>query len=213
MLGNRRLTVFAGALLWCAGTACQRDAGDDTPGQGSGDTTGAPPSVSDACTPNGRVPAVTSGGIGVARIGAFVRDVGQSCRTRDTTFTLGEGIQENGAVIEFAGHRVLALTAGDGTISRLIVADSTFRTERGLGIGSTVAQLREAYGRLCGAVGEGTVAVWLAGLPNVSFGLDTRLSDLPASGSRLSEDTSVIPDTARVTSLWVIGEGVPCGGS
>jgi hypothetical protein len=116
-------------------------------------------------------------------------------------------------VIDFAGHRVLALTTGGNTIQRLIVADSSFRTERGLGVGSTVGQLREAYGRLCGAAGEGTVAVWLAGLPNVSFGLDTRLSELPASGSRLSDDPSVIPDAARVTSLWVISEGVACGGS
>jgi hypothetical protein len=154
-----------------------------------------------------------SGGIGVARIGAALRDVGGTCPARDTSFTLGEGIQEKGAVIEFAGHRVLALTTGDGAISRLIVADSAFRTERGLGVGSTVGQLREAYGRLCGAVGEGTVAVWLDGLPNVSFGLDTRLSDLPGSGSRLSDDPSLVPDAARVTSLWVIAEGVACGGS
>jgi hypothetical protein len=191
--------------------ACQRDAANDTATPRAGDTTTA--SASEACTPNGRVPAVTSGGIGAARIGAPLREVGQSCRTRDTTFTLGEGIQERGAIIEFAGHRALALTTADGAISRLIVADSAFRTERGVGVGSSVAQLRDAYGQLCGAVGEGTVAVWLAGLPSVSFGLDTRLSDLPASGSRLSDDTSVIPDTARVTSLWVIGEGVPCGGS
>ena len=208
---NGRLIAVAGVLACVAG-ACQRDADDNAPGRRAEDTArgGA---VADACAPNGQVPAVTSGGIGVARIGASVREVGQSCRTRDTTFTLGEGIQEQGAVIEFAGHRVLALTGNDGTIARLIVADSAFRTERGLGVGSTAGQLREAYGRLCGAVGEGTVAVWLAGLPNVSFGLDTRLSDLPASGSRLSDDPSQIPDNARVTSLWVITEGVACGGS
>jgi hypothetical protein len=209
---NGRLTAWVGALLWCAGAACQRDT-ENAGGQRSDDTTAAPGSVADACAPNGQVPSVMSGGIGVARIGASVSEVAQSCRTRDTTFTLGEGIQENGAVIEFAGHRVLTITAGDRTISRLIVADSAFRTERSLGVGSTVGQLRQAYGRLCGAVGEGTVAVWLAGLPNVSFGLDTRLSDLPGSGTRLSDDTSVIPDTARVTSLWVISEGVPCGSS
>jgi hypothetical protein len=149
----------------------------------------------------------------VARIGGSVREVGQSCSARDTSFTLSEGIQEQGAVIEFAGHRVLAIIAGEGTISRLIVADSSFRTERGLGVGTTVGQLRQAYGRLCGAVGEGTVAVWMAGLPNVSFGLDTRLSDLGNARTRLSDDPSVIPDTARVTSLWVITEGVACGGS
>ncbi len=211
MRGDRRLTIVVGALFWSAAVACQRDIEDEASRQRSRDTT-APPSVTEACTPNGRVPAVTSGGIGVARMGAPVREVGQSCRTRDTTFTLGEGIQEQGAVIEFAGHRVLALTTGDGAISRLIVADSAFRTERGHGIGSTVAQLREAYGRLCGAVGEGTVAVWLAGLPNVSFGLDARLSDLRSSGTRVSDDPSVIPDTARATSLWVVAEGVPCGG-
>lgn len=213
MRGDRRLTIAAGALLWCAAAACQRDAGEDTRAQRPGDTTSGSASLANACAPNGRVPPVTSGGIGVARIGTSVREVGQTCRTRDTTFTLGEGIQEKGAVIEFAGHRVLALTSADGAVSRLIVADSAFRTERSLGVGNTVGQLREAYGRLCGAVGEGTVAVWLAGLPNVSFGLDTRLSDLPGSGSRLSDDSSMIPDTARVTGLWVIAEGAPCGGS
>jgi hypothetical protein len=212
MHSDRRLTVLAGALIWSAAIACQRDSAEsreETPR----DTTAVSGGVEDACAPNGRVPVVTSGGIGVARIGAPLSEVGQSCRTRDTTFSLGEGIQERGAVIEFAGRRVLALTTGDRVISRLIVADSAFRTERGLGVGSTVGQLREAYGRLCGAVGEGTVAVWLAGLPNVSFGLDTRLSELPASGSRISDDPSVIPDSARVTSLWVISEGVACGGS
>ena len=212
MPSNRRLTVLAGALLCCAATACQRDTAENR-NQPSGDTAAVSGDVEEACAPNGRVPAVTSGGIGIARIGASLSEVGQSCRIRDTTFTLGEGIQERGAVIEFAGHRVLALTSGDRTISRLIVADSAFRTERSLGVGSTVGQLREAYGRLCGAVGEGTVAVWLAGLPNVSFGLDTRLSELPASGSRISDDPSVIPDSARVTSLWVISEGAACGGS
>ena len=212
MHSHRRLTVLAGALLWCTTAACQREAAERRE-QPTRDTTAVAGGIEDVCAPNGRAPVVTSGGIGVARIGASLSEVGQSCRTRDTTFSLGEGIQENGAVIEFAGHRVLALTTGDRTISRLIVADSAFRTERGLGVGSTVGQLREAYGRLCGAVGEGTVAVWLAGLPNVSFGLDTRLSELPASGSRISDDPSVIPDSARVTSLWVISEGAACGGS
>ena len=211
MFGDRRVALVAGALV-CLTSACQRDEGNDTAAaRRSGDTAGGA-STADACTPNGRVPAVMPGGIGVARIGAPIREVGQACPTRDTTFTLGEGIQERGAVIELAGHRVLALIT-DGAISRLIVADSTFRTERGLGVGSTVAELRQAYGRLCGAVGEGTVAVWLAGLPNVSFGLDTRLSALGSASTRISDDPSVIPDTARVTSLWVITEGVACGGS
>lgn len=207
---DRRLSIFAAALLCAVVAACQRESTEGASGQVAEDTSAA---RADACAPNGRVPPVTSGGIGAARIGMSVSEVSQSCPTRDTTFSLGEGIQEQGAVIEFAGHRVLALTTGGSTIQRLIVADSSFRTERGLGVGSTVGQLREAYGRLCGAVGEGTVAVWLAGLPNVSFGLDTRLSELPASGSRLSDDPSVIPDTARVTSLWIISEGVACGGS
>ena len=206
---DRRLSVLVAALVCAVGSACEREGSDSASTQSTQDTSAR----AGACAPNGRIPPVTSGGIGAARIGMSVSEVGQSCPTRDTTFSLGEGMQEQGAVIEFAGHRVLALTTGGSSIQRLIVADSSFRTERGLGVGSTVGQLREAYGRLCGAVGEGTVAVWLAGLPNVSFGIDTRLSELPASGSRVSDDPSVIPDTARVTSLWIISEGVACGGS
>ena len=208
MSGYRRLIPLVATVAFAS--ACQRDAERDARAERPSDSS-AP--ATNACAPNGRVPSVASGGIGVARIGEPVREVGQTCTTRDTSFTLGEGIQEQGAVIEFSGHRVLAITTSAGAISRLIVADSAFRTERGLGVGSTVGQLRQAYGRLCGAVGEGTVAVWLAGLPNVSFGLDTRLSDLGTASTRLSDDPSVIPDTARVTSLWVIAEGVSCGGS
>ena len=211
MLGNGRLVLFAGTLA-CLASACQRDEGNDTATARQPRDTAGGGSTANGCAPNGRVPPVTSGGIGVARIGAPLREVSQTCSTRDTTFTLGEGMQEQGAVIDFAGHRVLALVA-DGAITRLIVADSAFRTERGLGVGSSVAELRQAYGRLCGAAGEGTVAVWLAGLPNVSFGLDTRLSDLGSASTRISDDPSVIPDAARVISLWVITEGVACGGS
>jgi hypothetical protein len=210
MHSHGRLIALAAALA--SVLACQRETDNGSGTQRARDTAAAP-RTTNACAPNGRVPTVTSGGIGVARIGGSVREVGQSCTARDTSFTMSEGMQEQGAVIEFAGHRVLAITTADGAISRLIVADSSFRTERGLGVGSTAGQLRQAYGRLCGAVGEGTVAVWLAGLPNVSFGLDTRLSDLGTASSRLSDDPSVIPDTARVTSLWVIAEGVVCGGS
>src|SRR5512145_1117394 len=85
MHSHRRLTIIAGVVL-CVGTACQRDTGD-APDQRRADTATTPNRTSDACAPNGRVPAVTSAGIGVARIGAAVREVAQACTTRDTTFT------------------------------------------------------------------------------------------------------------------------------
>ena len=150
MSGDRRLIPLVALLASLS--ACQRDADGDTRSQRSADTADTPRSTK-ACTPNGRVPAITSGGIGVARIGGSVREVGQSCSARDTSFTLSEGIQEQGAVIEFAGHRVLAIIAGDGTISRLIVADHRSHW-RGLGVGSTVGQLRQPTASLR-SVGEG----------------------------------------------------------
>ena len=84
MRRHGRLTVLAVLAL---AVACQRDT-ERAEDPRAADTSRPPSTAADACAPNGRVPAVTSAGIGVARIGGSLREVGQSCQTRDTTFTL-----------------------------------------------------------------------------------------------------------------------------
>jgi hypothetical protein len=203
--GLALILLSTAALFACGG-------GDDA----SSDTTAAGPAANaaaNACsgTPT---PAVTSAGVGPVRVGARVGDVTSQCATHDTTFAL-EGTQEQGTVVRFGPYAVTALTTGaDSTISRVIVTDSAFRTDRGVGVGSRVQALRDAYGQVCAALGEGQVVVFAAALPGISFATSVSPSALPNGGSTLDRNPSAVPDSAHITSLWVHEGGAStCGGS
>ena len=68
-----------------------------------------------------------------------------------------------------------------------------------MGVGSTVAELRGRYGRMCAGQGEGRVAVWFPAAPGVSFGLDSA-AVRPHGGT---VDAQALPETAAVDRMWV----------
>ena len=194
----------AAALLACGG---RDDAADSTAARNA-----APDPCADAST------QVSPAGIGPLRIGERVGALPASCGARDTTFTLGEGIMETGSVVSIGGAPVLAMTSGsaEGVVSRIIVEDPAFRTELGVGVGSTVADLRRSQGRICAFEGEGNTVVQAASMPGVSFQIGWSSTDAP--DELLNEvfggaEPSAAIDTAHITKLWIFENRSACGGS
>jgi hypothetical protein len=205
--------LLAAPLAACAAPAEEGSADDSAPDPADG-LAGAPSAgsgASDACAAE-VAHAVAGDGVGPVRIGVAVRDLAARCPTRDTTVSLGEGLVERAVVVRLAGAPVVALVAGDtvsgdtvagDTVSRVIVPAGGPRTAGGVGVGSTVAELRRAHGAVCGAVGEGVVVAAAAALPGVSFATS-------ADYGRFTAGSGTLPDTARVTALWAHGGRSPC---
>lgn len=158
---------------------------------------------------------VDSIGIGPVLRGARVAELASRCPVRDTAIAL-EGTPERAHVVTVRGRPVVVLSTGtaDTTIIRVITLDPAFRTQGGVGVGSSVEALRLAHGRICAARGEGMFVVMAADLPGVSFAIDWSLppsrdpsaSDSPFPGG----DPGTALDAARITKLWVHGVAGAC---
>ena len=196
------LTVAAAALMACNAKGAPPDS---TTAQTPAGSTAA------ACIEGGGTPTISAAGVGPLRVGGQVRDIAGRCTVRDTSFSLGEGQTENGRVIDLAGSRAVLVVTDDAepTIERIIVNDSSVRTEEGLGVGKSVGALRAAYGRLCAMRGEGNVVVNVSSLPGVSFQVS---GGIPPTAN-VERDPQTIPDNATITSIWVHGGRSACGGS
>jgi hypothetical protein len=169
------------------------------PFRGAVDTAAVQPGGAE--TMSGAEPRIESDRVGAIRLGASLAELRAAVPTsRDTTFTYGEGEQGRGLAVPLAGGGVALALVVDDRVDRIIVRDARLRTARGLGVGSTIQQLRQVYGRSCfaPAAGGGT-AVWFPSLPGISFAFDGRPS--------LSKDTAVaraaLPDASQVRELWV----------
>ncbi|HEX2080451.1 MAG TPA: hypothetical protein VHG08_22300, partial [Longimicrobium sp.] len=143
--------------------------------------------------------AVTRYGIGPLRLEMLAGDVRTLCpEARDTMWQGQEGMRERGLAVRLAGHPVTLVLAGD-KVQRIVVDTAGLRTGVGVGVGSTLAELRGRYGRMCAGKGEGRIAVWFPAAPGVSFGVDPRTAG-PATGTL---DPETLPDTAKVDRMWV----------
>lgn len=201
--------------------ACRPDAGDSA---ARGDRAGSASSTSAASSAGSatanlsycwRTPVIVTGGVASVRLGGTVADIARNCAVRDSTFTLGEGMSERGVVVGARGHQLVAITTGDsaGVISRMIVADTLFRTAAGVRVGSTLGTLREEYGgAVCEMMGEGQVVVRTPRLPGVSFALDTDIATLPAGGRSLGRAPSPLPDSSRITRIFLYEAGLDGAG-
>lgn len=142
--------------------------------------------------------SVTRYGIGPLRLDMKAADVRTLCpEARDTTWQGQEGLTERGMAVRLAGTPVILVLNGQ-TVERIQVDTAGPRTGTGVGVGSTLADLRGRYGRPCADQAEGKVAVWFPTAPGISFGLD---STAVAAGPQV--DAEALPATARVERMWV----------
>ena len=169
--------------------------------------TNSPEAVEARCA-GSLAPVVTAGGIGPVRLGERPSSIAERCPVRDTTLSM-EGTAEAAVLVRVAGGSVVALTGKDSTITRIIVSDTAYRTERGVGVGSTVGDLRLGHGRICATTGEGEIVVAAAQMPGVSFATSAPAGSIAG----IEDDASVVPDTTRITRLWIYDGQSLCGGS
>ena len=138
-------------------------------------------------------------GIGPVRVGMPLDALRAACpEARDTTWRQ-EGATETGVVVMPGGRRVVAVTA-NGTVQRILIDQPGLKTAAGVGVGSSVADLRARFGRMCTGLGEGKVAVWFPNAPGISFGLDTAATK-GWTAARAHPDS--VADTVAVGSMWV----------
>jgi hypothetical protein len=138
--------------------------------------------------------------LGAARLGMPVAELRRAAPgARDTSWTR-EGTAERGVVVPMGGGgRAVALLSGD-SVARIEVRDPAARTREGLGVGSTVGELRSAFGTACADVAEGEVVVWFPGAPGIGFALDVKP---PADPRLVRARPDRVPATARVTRWWL----------
>ncbi len=140
---------------------------------------------------------IVGNSIGPLALGLTSDQVRDVCVARDTTFTLGEGMMERGLTMPLPGDgAVVALLVGD-TVERIMVTGPGPRTDLDIGVGSTIAELREAYPDACVASGEGRI---YAIAPGTGISFQTTSPVGPANPL-----IEMLPDTTTVSQVIIHG--------
>ena len=129
---------------------------------------------------------------------------------RDTAWSQG-GAQQRGLLVPVSNGNALAVLSQDA-VTRVEVSHPSVLTAERLGVGSTLEQLRGAYGLPCADAMAGRAVVWFAKAPGLRFVLNA-----PArNAAQLRDDPDAIAGSARVTA-WSLNRDVaacdrPTGG-
>jgi len=151
----------------------------------------------------GREPLLTGNGIGDLRIGATAEQVHKQCDViRDTTLQFGaEGMPERRIAVRLVRDTVEG-TVVNGKVWRLELLSPRFRTEDSLGVGSTVAKIRQQPVQYLG-YGEGGPFISLPKHCGLSFEL--------AGVKGFARSWNQVPNTATVRKVLVLGCRNPPG--
>jgi hypothetical protein len=149
---------------------------------------------------------ITSKGIGPAQLGVSLDSLNKLCTVRDSALRQEEGQPANGRAIsvgEGSAPILLFVEEAKKTIRSATTTDPFFRTTTGVGVGSTIAELRANRTRVCGDLGSTGIEVWTASFPGVVFGTTAYPPKMPSGGSGLKRGAGAVPDTAQVTFVSV----------
>jgi len=149
---------------------------------------------------------ITSKGIGPAQLGLSTDSLNRLCSVRDSALRQDEGQPANGKAISVGeGSAPILMFVDDAkkTIRSATTTDPFFRTTTGVGVGSTVAELRANRPHLCGDIGPTGIEVWTTSFPGVVFGTTAYPPKMPKGGSGLKRGAGAVPDTAQITFVSV----------
>ena len=149
---------------------------------------------------------VTSKGIGPAQLGLSTDSLNRLCSVRDSALRQDEGQPANGKAIsvgEGSAPILLFVDEAKKTIRSATTTDPFFRTTTGVGVGSTVAELRANHPQMCGDIGPTGIEVWTTSFPGVVFGTTAYPPKMPKGGSGLKRGAGAVPDTAQITFVAV----------
>lgn len=158
---------------------------------------------------------VTAKGIGPAQLGTSLVDLRKQCVVRDSVLRADDGQPAVARAISVGGGSAPVLIFVDGaaeTIRRVASDNPLFRTPMGIGVGSTVGELRQVHGRPCGGLGPTGIEVWVGSLPGVVFGTTAYPPKMPGGGTGLKSNANAVPDTAQITTVAVSTTAHPARG-
>jgi hypothetical protein len=145
---------------------------------------------------------ITSKGIGPAQLGVSLDSMNKLCTVRDSALRADEGQPANGRAIsvgEGSAPILIFIDEKKRTIRQATTTDPFFRTTSGIGVASTVGELRQNHKQLCGDLGPAGIEVWAKSLPGVVFGTTAYPPKMPKGGSGLKRGAAAVPDTAQIT--------------
>ena len=213
-VGKRVLVTLASAAAFAA--ACSRvdsthSAGTDTSVSTStiADTTPdviiSTVTIPKTCPLDTGARLVSARGIGPAQLGMPIGDLKKLCTVRDSSLREDEGQPAKAYVISIGnGPGSILIFTGEATkIRQASSLDSIFRTSAGIGVGSTVGDVRRGHGKVCGGLGPTGIEVWPASLPGVVLGTTAYPPKMPGGGTGLTRDASTVPDSAHITTIAV----------
>ena len=159
---------------------------------------------------------ITSKGIGPAKLGVSLDSMNKLCTVRDSALREDEGQPANGQAIsvgEGSAPILIFLDQAKQTIRHAATANPFFRTIGGVGVGSTVADVRQNHGRICGDLSPTGIEIWAASLPGVIMGTTAYPPKMPRGGSGLKSGAAAVPDTAQITTISVSTASRQCPGT
>lgn len=153
--------------------------------------------------PEGQELLITSDSLGPVAVEMRQEELRRACPAiRDTISHDAEGNASSASVLRFFGTDLgVAEWTSAGELARIAISDQRVRTKNGLGVGSTMGDLRRQFETLSAGYDDAGVYVWSEEERRLSYLLRFQVSALLLSPDDVSDRSEVIPDSARVRLL------------